>query len=242
MYRLRLRLPLGQYALFHHQDLLHDALINAWIAAGANREWVIGSEAHSWTFAVLGRHRGNIGRAHSLVIATSDHELSLILQKLDPETVRYARASTQEMVSFAGADVLPEQDPIPPGKGVLGCLMLSPLVVSDRNGDKRRWITDLRKVDLAVVINRRLSRLAGRSINLVAQADDLYLRANPKHSVLVSLKRMQNGSHAFVIGMQAPLVLAGSEEDLRFAWYSGIGEKTRNGFGCLGLSEQGVGR
>ena len=42
--------------------------------------------------------------------------------------------------------------------------------------------------------------------------------------------------------MQAPLLLEGSEEDLRFAWYAGLGEKTRNGFGCLGLIEQGVGR
>jgi CRISPR/Cas system endoribonuclease Cas6 (RAMP superfamily) len=40
--------------------------------------------------------------------------------------------------------------------------------------------------------------------------------------------------------MQAPLILEGAEADLRFAWYAGMGEKTRNGFGCLGLAEQGV--
>jgi CRISPR/Cas system endoribonuclease Cas6 (RAMP superfamily) len=38
------------------------------------------------------------------------------------------------------------------------------------------------------------------------------------------------------------LVLTGSDDDLRFAWYAGIGEKTRNGFGCMGLAEQGLGR
>ncbi len=52
----------------------------------------------------------------------------------------------------------------------------------------------------------------------------------------------RSGKTVFVIGMNAPLVLSGSEEDLRFAWYTGIGEKTRNGFGCIGLAEQGVGR
>jgi CRISPR/Cas system endoribonuclease Cas6 (RAMP superfamily) len=42
--------------------------------------------------------------------------------------------------------------------------------------------------------------------------------------------------------MSALLVLAGSEEDLRLAWYAGIGEKTRLGFGCMGLAERGIGR
>lgn len=97
-------------------------------------------------------------------------------------------------------------------------------------------------IDLAAAVNARLSRLAGRSVNLQVEPDSLYLRANPRHSVLVSLKRKPNGRHAFVIGMSAPLVLAGSEADLRLAWYAGIGEKTRNGFGCIGLLERGVGR
>ncbi|RKZ38602.1 MAG: CRISPR-associated protein Cas6, partial [Gammaproteobacteria bacterium] len=87
-----------------------------------------------------------------------------------------------------------------------------------------------------------LSRLAGREIKLQVQPDSLYIRINPDHSVLVPMKLMRNGKTVFVIGMNAPLVLSGSEEDLRFAWYTGIGEKTRNGFGCIGLAEQGVGR
>jgi CRISPR-associated endoribonuclease Cas6 len=34
------------------------------------------------------------------------------------------------------------------------------------------------------------------------------------------------------------MLLQGSEDDLRLAWYAGIGEKTRSGFGCLGLLEE----
>jgi CRISPR/Cas system endoribonuclease Cas6 (RAMP superfamily) len=76
----------------------------------------------------------------------------------------------------------------------------------------------------------------------MAQADPLYLRANPNHTTCITVKKFANGKRCFVLGMQAPLVLAGSEEDLRFAWYAGVGQKNRNGFGCLGLLEQGVGR
>jgi CRISPR/Cas system endoribonuclease Cas6 (RAMP superfamily) len=39
-----------------------------------------------------------------------------------------------------------------------------------------------------------------------------------------------------------PLVIEGNEADLRFAWYAGIGEKTRAGFGCIGLAQQGIKR
>jgi CRISPR/Cas system endoribonuclease Cas6 (RAMP superfamily) len=79
-------------------------------------------------------------------------------------------------------------------------------------------------------------------VKLNIQADSLYLRANPSHSVLVATKGSPQGRASFVIGMQAPLVMSGSEQDLRLAWYAGIGEKNRNGFGCLGLLEHGVGR
>jgi len=242
MYRLRLRLPPRQSAPFRHQDLLHDALVNGWTAAGIEGSEVTGFNARPWTFAPLSYRQDKLGKVHTLVVSTPDPVLAAALRRLDPAEVRYARASTGEMISFAGAEVIPEPDPIPPGEGMLGCLMLSPLVVKNRVSGGKRWIADLRSVDLGAVINHRLSRIAGRPVNLIAQADDLYLRANPKHDVLVSLKQMPNGRHAFVIGMMAPLVIAGSEDDLRLAWYAGIGEKTRSGFGCLGLMERGIGR
>lgn len=242
MYRLRVQLPKRQSASFRHQDILHDALVNAWTAAGVAGSDVTGPHAKPWTFAPLGYRQDKLGKVHTLVVATPDPALSAALKHLDPAEVRYARASTGEMISFAGAELIHEPDPIPPGEGMMGCLMLSPLVIKNRATGGKRWMNDLRSVDLAAVINQRLSRLAGRSVHLLAQADDLYLRANPKHDVLVSLKQMPKGRHAFVIGMQAPLVIAGSEADLRLAWYAGIGEKTRSGFGCLGLLERGIGR
>ncbi|WP_006788287.1 CRISPR-associated endoribonuclease Cas6 [Thiorhodospira sibirica] len=60
--------------------------------------------------------------------------------------------------------------------------------------------------------------------------------------LIVPQKGFAHGKISFVIGLAAPLLLEGSVEDLRFAWYAGVGEKNRNGFGCLGLLEAGVGR
>jgi CRISPR-associated endoribonuclease Cas6 len=240
MYRLRIRLPKGQAASYRYLDLLHNALVNAWIAAGAAADEVIGAAARPWNFAALGWHRKDRNSVHTLVVSTPDPDLAKRLRVLDPASIRYARAITAELVDFSAAEIFPEEDPILPGQETLGLLLLSPLLI--RVPGEKRWHKSLNTLDLATAINPRLSRLSGRPVRLQIQADPLYLRANPDHSVLVPLKQGKNGQMSFIIGMSAPLVLAGNEADLRLAWYAGIGEKMRNGFGCLGLVEQGVGR
>lgn len=246
MLRIRLQLPrhepLQQY---DHFDLIHDALVNALVAAGADNSEVIGHQAKPWTFAPLGWHRKHTGLTHGLVVSTADVGLARILSRLDPAQV-VKRRWDMASVNFAAASVRMEPDPILPKQGQLGCLMLSPLVLHDDNHtDKgKRWHSNLNDLssNLSQIINRKLSFIAQRDVQLSIYPDSLYLRANPQHSVLVNLKTFRDGRKSFVIGMQAPLLLEGSEDDLRLAWYAGIGEKTRSGFGCLGLIEQGVGR
>jgi CRISPR-associated endoribonuclease Cas6 len=223
-------------------DLVHDAIVNALAAAGATSEKIVGPQAHPWTFAALGHHRGHDGQVHSLVISTASPELAGALELIDAGALRYARASTGELLDFSGAAISFEDPPMCADPGVLGVVTLSPVAISDRTADGKRWHTSLAEVNLSAAINARLSRLADRNVALTVQPDSLYLRANPRHSVLVGTKRMRNGRSAFVIGMQAPLVLAGRRDDLLLAWYAGIGEKTRNGFGCIGLADAGVGR
>ena len=246
MLRIRLQLPkrepLQQY---DHHDLLHDALVNALTAAGADSSELIGHQAKPWTFAPLGWHRGHKGFVHGLVVSTADSRLARVLSRLVPAQVVKRRWDAAS-ISFAAASVQMEPDPVLPQQTQLGCLMLSPLVLHDEShtGKGKRWHRNLNDLssNLSSIINRKLSFLAGRDVKLRIYPDSLYLRANPQHSVLVNLKTFQDGRKIFVIGMQAPLLLEGSEEDLRLAWYAGIGEKTRSGFGCLGLLEQGVGR
>jgi len=242
MNRIRLSLPRGRWAAYRHQDLLHDAIVNALITAGATSAQVVGAAAEPWTFAALGYHRAHVGQVHGLVISTPSTVLADALTALQPAAVRYARASTGELIDFSAASVSTEPPPVCTDPGSLGVLTLSPIALSAPGTQQKRWLTQLDQVDLSAAANVRLSRIVERTVALSVQPDSLYLRANPRHSVLVSTKRMRNGRAAFVIGMQAPLVLTGSREDLLLAWYAGLGEKTRNGFGCLGLAEEGVGR
>jgi len=240
MLKIRFRLPKGQSALYRHLDLVHDALVAALIANGAEASQVLGPSAAPWNFAALGRHEGHQGHCHTLVVATPDPALTRVLSSVRPEQIRYARAITDESLEFGNAERIEIPDPILPGQEMIGALLLSPLVVRDRGSG--RWHTRLDAAGLSQAISARLGRIAGRTVDLRLTADSLYLRAHPRHSVLVSLKADSRGRRGFVIGMQAPVVLAGSGRDLRLAWFAGIGEKTRNGFGCLGLPEDGIGR
>ncbi|MEN8128899.1 MAG: CRISPR-associated endoribonuclease Cas6 [Pseudomonadota bacterium] len=246
MLRIRIQLPKGEpVQKYDHHDLIHDAVVNALIAAGANSADVIGHQAKPWTFAPLGWHRGHTGIAHGLIVSTSDAGLARILSRLDPAQL-VKRRWDEAFVNFSAASVQMEPDPILPQQTRLGCLMLSPLLLRDERytGKGKHWYRDLNDVGVRLdeVINRKLSFVAGHDVKLQLYPDSLYLRANPRHSVLVNLKTFKDGRKSFVIGMQAPMLLEGSEEDLRLAWYAGIGEKTRSGFGCLGLLEQRVGR
>ena len=242
MLRIRIQLPKRQQQSYRYYDILHDALINAWIAAGADAKQVIGAFALPWNFAALGKHQGKQATVHTLIVSTPDPDLSTYLAKFTVNSIRYIRATTEEFIDFSAASIAIEHDPILPAQQNLGVFLLSPLAIQKRGQKQRLWHQKLQQVDLSAAINHRLSRLSQRTVNLKVYPDSLYLRANPKHSVLVKTKRMRSGKEAFVLAMQAPLLLIGSEVDLRLAWYTGLGEKNRNGFGCIGLIEQGVGR
>jgi CRISPR-associated endoribonuclease Cas6 len=88
-------------------------------------------------------------------------------------------------------------------------------------------------VDISAAVSRRLTTLAGRPVNLAVDPDALYLSGRKTHSVCVDVKT-NGGKQATVVGMVFPFTLCGSPEDLRLAWYAGIGERNRLGFGFFG--------
>ncbi len=241
MYRLRIQLPKPHRVRYRYWDILHDALVQGWLATGLPAAAITGPEARPWHFAPLGYHQDSQeNHCHTLVVGTPDPHLGQHLARFSPDAVRYARAITREQVDFAGAQLIPDLDPLNPAQSTLGVLLLSPLAI--RDPATRQWWTHLETGDLSAAVNARLSRISGRPVKLHIVPDSLYLRANPKHSVLVPLKGSAQGRTHFAIGLSAPLVLSGSTADLQLAWYAGIGQKNRNGLGCIGLISEGVGR
>jgi CRISPR-associated endoribonuclease Cas6 len=244
MYRIRITLPKHKAVSYRYLDILHDALVNGWIAAGADPFAIIGQQARPWNFGTLGWRRKEDNLVHTLVVGTSDEKLANILTRINPSEIRQVRAATEEFVDFSTAVIQADPAPIAAGQKHLGVLMLSPLVVSVpislRNGKK--WYGNITGFDVTTAVNARLSNLTGRKTNLTIWPDTLYLRIHPQHDVLVRTKKTANAKEAFIIGMKCPLVIEGDAKDLALAWYTGLGEKNRNGFGCIGTVDKGVGR
>lgn len=243
MYRIRVTLPKRGAVCYKNLDIIHDALVNALSCAGAKSADITGFKARPWNFGALGWNRGSKNYVHTLVVSTPDPNLSGHMEHIKTSDISYVRASTSEAVSFSNAEISLDPDPIVPGQNALGILMLSPLAISRQDKTSGpRWHNSLKNLDLSAAVNNRLSRLSGRTVQLRAEVDNLYLRSNPRHDTLVQTKEFSKGRRSYVIGMRAPIVMQGDEKDLRLAWYTGIGEKTRLGFGCIGLVERGVGR
>ena len=159
------------------------------------------------------------------------------LARLLPETIRKSTANGDE-IDLSAWDKSAENFPILPQPreiATLPAIMLSPLAVSARGASKGYWYKNLSRIgdELDAAVNFRLSRLTGRSVNLHLEPDRLYLRANPKHSVVVHTRKTRSGKPVFVIGMMCPMTIRGTPGDLKSAWLLGIGEKNRNGFGCI---------
>lgn len=244
MHRIRLSLPKRQEITYRNLDIIHDALVNGWVAAGASPDNATGWSACPWNFAALGWRSEGVSRVHTLMVSTPDSTLAPFLSRFDPAQVVYARARTSEVVDFRKAVLLPDPDPVAPGQDSLGVVMLSPLAISRarRNGSGPRWHGSFDGLDLAGAVNKRLSRIADRPVALSIYPDRLFLRTRSRYDTQVRVKTGPDGKGAFVVGMLAPLVLQGSEDDLRLAWHAGLGEKNRVGFGAIGLAERGVGR
>ena len=237
--RLRLTAPRGESVRIRFLDSLHGALVNAWTSCGVCGTDVVGYGASSWSFGAVGAATSRGFVLKSVVVGAEGGPLEPALHRLVPETVR-KKSVNGDVVDLAAWDMFAEELPVAcdPGQpATLPAIMLSPLALSVR-GHKGRWHDNLKEAgpNLQDGVNFRLSRLTGRNVSLRIEPDQLYLRANPKHSTLVRMRTVRGAKPAFVVGMMCPLSITGRVEDLRSAWALGIGEKNRYGFGCIGYA------
>ena len=235
--RVRISAPRGSWARVRYLDSLHAAIVNAWTGAGAHGEDVVGRAAGNWSFGAVGTATSQGFVVKAVVVGAEGGRLEPLLHGLEPGAVRKT-SITGDVVDLAGWERVNEALPVvsePGGAATLPAIMLSPLALSVR-GQKGRWHDNLITAgeNLQDAVNFRLSRLTARTVHLTIEPDRLYLRANPRHSMLVRTRVVRGSKPAFVIGMMCPLAIRGSLEDLRSAWALGIGEKNRYGFGCIG--------
>lgn len=243
MRRLRIRAPKGRLHRYRNTDLVKDGVSAMLMATGAPEALVVGRDAAHWMCGPVFSNKASDGtRSFSqIVMSTPDERLSAFFPRCKPSDLRKVEPATGEELDMSGSTVLDDPDPVVDGMtAFLDLEFLTPFCVSrrgDRSGGK--WADDAETVDLSAAVNHRLSRLAGRPVRLVLAPDDEYLATRHRHSVRVSVKERRQGQEvqpSVVVGLRFPFILSGSAEDLRFAWYAGLGEKNRLGFGAVCLT------
>jgi CRISPR-associated endoribonuclease Cas6 len=244
MFRIRVRSRKGRHVTYANADVLKDAAFNMLEAAGCPAELLVGPRARHWGAAAICPRKVSPGspvrRVSEILISTTDPDIAACLTRADPDQMRKTQPATGETVDMREGLIVQDLDPVAPGSSFIDAIALSPIVVSRRDPDDRaangRFHGDVRGCDLSAAVNSRLSRLAGRTVALKVAPDDFYLSTRPNgHAVRVDVKNV-GGKPGVVVGLVFPFVLCGTPDDLRLAWYAGLGEKNRLGFGFFGLA------
>ena len=217
---------------FRFLDSVNAAVVAGLTEAGVPSEKVTGREAGPWTFAVGGfSKRGGMTVMSGLTISTADAEIARALAGLDPAATR-ARSSNGDELDFAGADVSAELRLPHEEISELAVAFGSPFaVMKPKTGrSKTRFHDDLGSVDLSAALRASVSARAGREVDLEFHVDPLTLAVNGRRR-LVSTRFVRN-RRILIPAFSMPLTMRGRPEDIRFAYFAGIGAKTRGGFGC----------
>lgn len=242
MKRYRFNLPVPRP--YVTQDLIHDALVAAFLEAGARPDQVIGPKSLPWNFAPLtagGRYNAERGTStrylRGLVVSSADPKVSVWLEQIQGEQIVAARALSAEMISLAGATKHEELAPFISQQEATAVHWLSPFLrkaartVGSR--EKSSWLLDpkeMEKKSPGIDLGRRLGR--EDDLGLFWAADRLAMRGGPiRHNVDLKV-HPKTGRAMWVSGTMVPFVLSGPTQSLILAWYAGLGAKTKMGFGC----------
>lgn len=238
MLRVRFTAPKGSGVSYKSMDTVHDAAIAMFRAAGADLSALIGAGAKPWSAGVVFPSKGvgddkEVRRGRTVVVSTSDPDVARWLASCDPSAMRSRRAGSQEEFNIDGWKVDLDPAPVVPGTMAMAAVCGTPIVFSRKPNDRGngKWFGDVRQLDVGAAVSFRLSRIAGRQVSLTFRPDESYLASRRSHAVFSKVKA--DKGPGVVVGLCCPFVLEGSSEDLELAWYAGLGEKNRMGFGII---------
>ena len=217
---------------FRFLDSVNAAVVAGLTEAGAPSERVVGREAGPWTFAVGGfSKRGGLTVMSGLTVSTADAEIARALARLDPAAAR-ARSSNGDELDFSGADIGAELRSPHEAVSELAVAFGSPFAVmkAKTGRSKTRFHDDLAGVDLSAALRASVAARAGRALDLEFHVDPLTLAVDGCRRLVPT--RFVRDRRILIPAFSIPLTMRGRPEDIRFAYFAGIGAKTRGGFGC----------
>ena len=232
MRRIVIECKEGRWPDFRYLDSVQGALLQGFVSAGVPGDFVIGPTADHWTFACFGPiRRGGLRKLSKILISSASDRISAAFDKLDPALVRKT-SSNGDVINLAGWRIRPvNHAPVPGTREV--CVSFASrfaLIRKKSSRCKTEFATSTKDTDFAAALTANLNRRAGRKLDLEVAIDPLTL-ATEGGSIPVPLRR--SGDRRILIpAFNMPVTLRGDQDDLNWAFFAGLGAKTRQGFGC----------
>ena len=230
---LRIRLDFhARRQEFRFLDSVNAAIVAALVDAGAPSQALVGHDARPWTFGVKGYSRaGGCTVMTALTVSTPDEMIARALEHFRA-CAATARPVNGDLLDFSDARVslehrLPHED-----VSELAVAFASPFAIIKPKTLRSRTVfyDDLADVDLSAALRAGLEHRAARALDIELHADPLTLAVDARRRLVST--RLVHGRRILIPAFSVPLTLRGSPHDVRFAYFAGVGAKTRGGFGC----------
>ncbi|OQW91247.1 MAG: hypothetical protein BWK78_05150 [Thiotrichaceae bacterium IS1] len=204
-----------------------------------------------WGFGVIakpanpGSHNPKQARLHlvqRVIVGTSDPDLATILSQLQPNDLL-----EPNQVAGAGLDLRMSTISRAPSwieTEAAAFYCVSPVRVtqpSPHGEDPKEYLQTGDTFNQ--LLNRTMQTRFGRIFDLTLIPDSLYVKSRHgdiKARMAIKMttdKKTAETVPLTVSGLVLPFILTGAPEDLRDAWYSGLGRSTARGFGCLEVQQ-----
>lgn len=221
-----------------------DQIANTLIAALKKHGWQPDEKKPArWGFGVVAKRLNSksdnpkqwLHRVERVIVGSSDPATAAALAQLTP-----ADLLEDNQVDGAGLDLSMASIYAAPDwqdTEAVNVYCVSPLRVSDPTDRKRSLLQTGEAFNQA--LNQTMQTRFGRPFDLRLVPDSLYVRASKGEiDAGMAIKTDdKTGKPIIVRGIVLPFLLTGPAEDIRDAWYGGLGRSTARGFGCVEVAE-----
>ncbi len=172
-----------------------------------------------------------------VIVGSSDPAIATLIRQIQPTDLLEPTQIESAGLDLRMAKVYAAPSWIETEAASFYCV--SPIRVTERHDKKSSYNSYLQTGEtLNQLLSRTMQARFSRSFDLNLIPDNLYVRSyGGKIEAGMAIKTRPNGNPLVIKGLNIPFILTGAAEDLRDAWYSGLGRSTARGFGCLEMQQ-----
>lgn len=168
-------------------------------------------------------------------IGSTDPEVVQALAKITPDDLYEPKDVSGAGLDLRKATITDEQ--WYPADAVAGYAISPIRVLHTSPGSPRGYCMSVFGRAFDEALNRTMERRFGRPFRLRFIPDAAYVRLHRGNVVArMGVRSLPDGRIVALDGVVVPFLLAGPPEDLRDAWYNGLGSGTAQGFGWWDVS------